>query len=131
MARRTTKTLTEVELEFMQILWSEGGSSPEDIRNSLLRKGRSLTGGSIRKMLLILLKKGHVKRVKQGKKFVYSAKIQKDKANRNMVAELLNHAFGGSSSYLVATLLDTHPVPAEEIKKIEQLIAKRKKGDRK
>ena len=61
MARHTTKTLTEVELEFMQILWTEDEASPEDIQKNLLQKGRTLTGGTIRKMLSILMKKGYVK----------------------------------------------------------------------
>ena len=131
MARRKTKTLTEVELEFMQILWSNNEASPEDMQKALVKKGTNLTGGSIRKMLLILMKKGYVERVKQGKKYVYSAKVHQDQANRSMIHDLLNRAFGGSPSLMVATLLDNRTVSDEDIGKIEQLIAERKKEARK
>ncbi|HDY90465.1 MAG TPA: BlaI/MecI/CopY family transcriptional regulator [bacterium] len=131
MARHTTSTLTEVELEFMQILWSEDEASPEDIQKTLLQKERTLTGGSIRKMLSILMKKGYVKRVKQGKKHVYSVKVQQDQANRSMIRELMNRAFGGSASLMVAALMDSHAVPDKDIEKIEQLISERKKEARK
>ena len=131
MARRTKSTLTEVELEFMQILWSEIKASPEDLKNALGKKGRFLTGGSIRKMLLILMKKGYVERVKQGKKYVYSAKVHQGQANRSMIHDLLNRAFEGSPSLMVATLLDNRTVSDEDIGKIEQIIAERKKEARK
>lgn len=130
MARRTSSTLTEVELEFMHILWAIKEASPEDMQKALLQNNRSLTGGSIRKMLLILMKKGYVKRVKQGKKFIYSPKIQQKQANRRMISELINRAFDGSSLLMVAALLDSRNV-SDDIEKIEQLIAERKKERRK
>ena len=129
MARRTSNTLTDVELEFMQILWSEREAAPDDLKNALKEKGRSLTGGSIRKMLLILMKKGYVERIKQGKKYIYRAKVQQDNAKRSMIHELLNRAFGGSASLMFATLLNGKKVPDEDIKKIEQLIAGHKKEE--
>ena len=68
-----------------------------------------------------------MKRKKLGKKYVYSAKIQKDQANRSMIHYLLDRAFGGSPSLMVAALLDTKPIPAEDVEKIERLIAEHKK----
>ena len=127
MARRKTRTLTEVELEFMQILWAVKKASPEDMQNALLKKERTLTGGTIRKVLLILMKKGYVERVKQSKKYIYSPKVQKSQANRGLIQDLLTRAFDGSASLMVAALLDSHPVPKEDIEKIERLIADAKK----
>ena len=126
MARRVSPTLTEVELEFMHILWVKKEASPEDMQIALLEKDRLLTGGSIRKMLLILMKKGYIKRVKQGKKYIYSPKVHQKQANKKMVRELINRAFDGSALNMVASLLDSK-YATEDIEKIEQLIAERKK----
>ena len=131
MARRKTRTLTEVELEFMQVLWSNKEASPEDMQKVLEKKDAILTGGSIRKMLQILMRKGYVKRVKQGKKYVYSAKVQQEQAHKSMICDLLNRAFEGSFSHMVAALMDIQNVSDEDIVKIEQLIKKRKKEARK
>ena len=131
MARRTSRTLTEVELEFMQILWAHSEVTPEDIQNILLSRKRTLTGGSIRKMLAILMKKGYVKRSRKGKGFVYRAKVHQEQANRSMIQYLLNRAFGGSASLMVAALLENHPVPGEDLKKIERLIAEHKRKEQK
>ena len=60
MARRRSRILTEVELEFMQVIWSRGKVTTEDVRNALRHEGRHLSDGSIRKVLSILVKKGYV-----------------------------------------------------------------------
>ena len=130
MARRITPTLTEVELEFMEILWSEKEASPEDLVKTLSEKGRTLTGGSIRKMLSILMRKGYVKRQKQGKKYIYSARVKQEQAKRGMIRELLERAFEGSASLMFATLIKGQDVPDEDVWKIEQLIADSKKEGR-
>jgi len=128
MARRTTNTLTEVELEFMHILWATKEASPEDMQKALLQNNRSLTGGSIRKMLLILMNKSYVSRRKEGKKYLYRAAVGNAAAKRSMVGDLLDRAFGGSAALMVAALLDRGNVPAEDLDHIERLIAARKKG---
>ncbi|MBN1294846.1 MAG: BlaI/MecI/CopY family transcriptional regulator [Candidatus Latescibacteria bacterium] len=129
MARRISNTLTEVELEFMQILWSHKEAAPEDIKQALNVKGRTLTGGSIRKMLLILMKKEYVERIKEGKKYIYRAKVKQTNAKKSMILELLDRAFGGSAFQMFATLLESSEVPEEDIKKIEKLIGERKKEE--
>lgn len=131
MARRLSNTLTEVELEFMQVLWSREDAAPEDIRHILNEKGRTLTGGSIRKMLLILVKKGYVERVRDGKKYIYRAKVKQTSAKTNMVFDLLDRAFGGSAPKMFVTLLDSREVPEEDLEKIQKLIAERKKAEQK
>ena len=129
MARRSTSTLTEVELEFMHLLWAEHEVSPEDIQNALLERGRTLTGGSIRKMLSILMRKGYVNRKKEGKKYLYTARVGQEQAKKSMIRELLNRAFGGSASLMFATLIEGRDVPEEDLKTIERLIAERKKEE--
>ncbi|MFC1508933.1 BlaI/MecI/CopY family transcriptional regulator [Candidatus Omnitrophota bacterium] len=131
MARRKSVTLTEVELEFMHILWELEEAAPEDLRTALIEQGRTLTGGSVRKMLSILMKKGFVTRKRLGKKYIYSAHVPQEQAKGSIIHELLDRTFGGSASLMFATLLESRDIPDEDVKKIEQLIAERKKEARK
>ena len=75
MARRKSTTLTEVELEFMQEIWAQGEVSTDDIQKALSEKGRDLTDGSIRKILSILLHKGYLDRRRDGRGFLYCARV--------------------------------------------------------
>jgi BlaI family transcriptional regulator, penicillinase repressor len=127
MARRKTRTFTEVELEFMRILWVRGEAAPEDVRDSLLTNGRSLSGGSIRNVLAIMQEKGYVTRRKEGKAFLYRAKILEEQAREGMTSDLLEKAFAGSESLLVASLLERRGILPEELEKIVRLIDERRR----
>ena len=130
MARRKTRSFTEVELEFMRILWERGDSSPDDIADVLAARGRTLSGGSIRNVLAIMGEKGYVVRRKEGKAFFYRAKIREEEARTGMVNDLLDTIFSGSESLLVASLLERHDIRPEELETIARLIEERKREDK-
>ena len=130
MARRKTKTLTEGELDFMRVLWSDGEANPETMQASLLRYGRDLTGGTIRNVLAVMIEKGYVTRRKQGKAYLYHAAIDEEQALKHMAQNLLKTAFRGSESLMVGALLRHSDVRIEELDEIERLIAERRKEER-
>ena len=127
MARRKSRTFTEVELEFMQILWSVGEATPEDIQNALAETGRTLTGGSIRNILAILVEKGYITRRKKGKTHLYKPRVHEEQAKKSFVQDLLARVFDGSESLMVAALLKNREIDKKEIDEIERLINERKK----
>ena len=127
MARRTSPTFTEVELEFMHVIWAHGEVSTEIMQDALHDQGRDLSDGSIRKILSILLRKGHLTRRRVGRNFFYKATVQKNQAHRNMLQDLLRRAFDGSISLMAAALLDIRDLKENDIKEIKRLIAEREK----
>ncbi len=129
MARRKNRTFTEVELEFMRILWDRGDSSPEDVAEALAERGRTLSGGSIRNVLAIMQEKGYITRRKESRAFLYRAKVREEEARRGLVGDLLEQVFEGSESSLVATLLDRRDLRPGELEEIERLISERRKKD--
>ena len=129
MARQSSRTLTEVELEFMQIVWDRGEVTTEGVQDALEEQGRSLTGGSVRKMLGILVEKGYLTRRKEGRGFVYSPEVNAERATRSMVSDLLDRAFDGSPADMVAALLDCRSVRPGDVQRIRQLIAEREQED--
>ena len=130
MARRKTRTLTEVELEFMQVLWALGGATTEEVQEVLRRQGRELADGSIRKVLSILVEKGYAARQPKGRAFVYAAKVAEREANRSLVHDLLTRAFDGSAALLVASLLGSDSVRPKDLEAIKRLIAEREREGR-
>ena len=129
MPRRKTRTFTEVELEFMQVLWAEGEASTEDVQEALRRRGRALADGSVRKVLAILIAKGYATRRREGRAHLYHATVPQHEARHSLVADLLGRAFGGSASLLVASLLDGRDVRDDDIEAIKKLIAERERED--
>ena len=131
MSRRKSRTLTEVELEFMQVIWGAGELTTEDVQSALREQRRELSDGSIRKMLSILAEKGYLSRRREGRAFRYQATVPADQANRSMLQDLLKRAFGGSAALMVATLLESGTVRTKDLKDIKRLIAKREREGRK
>ena len=123
MPRRKTRTLTEVELEFMQVIWGAGEVTTEDVMNALRTQGRDLSDGSVRKMLSILVEKGYLTRRREGRSFLYKPAVGKDQATQSMAADLLRRAFGGRAALMVAALMEGSDVREEDIAEIKKLIA--------
>ena len=125
MANRKTSTFTEVELEFMQLLWDRGEMSPDEMLQVLHGQGRRLADGSIRKILSILLDKGHVTRKRDGRTYRYQAKVVREQARKHIVTDMLRRAFSGSAPEMVASLLDTRDLRAGDLEEIKKLIAEK------
>lgn len=127
MKQKENPPLTNVELEFMQILWNLGTATPEEIRHAFQDSGRVLTGGSVRKMLLILMEKGWVTRMEKGRGYTYNPLIGRDQARRSMIHDLILKAFGGSPSVMIASLMGSSRITQEEISQMEQVITQYRK----
>jgi BlaI family transcriptional regulator, penicillinase repressor len=127
MAGRRSRTFTEVELELMQLMWEHGDLTTIQIQDILHDKGRDLADGSIRKMLSILMEKGHINRKRAGRGHIYSPIVQKENANSSIIHDLVDRVFSGSVPGMVASLLKTQDVSKEDIVEIKKLIAESEK----
>lgn len=129
MARRKSRTLTEVELEFMQVIWNAAEVTTESVLEALGSQGRNLSDGSVRKMLSILQRKGYLSRRRLGRAFLYKAIVNEREATKKMVTDLLKRAFDGKAALMVATLLENRALCQKEIDEIKRLIASREKEE--
>jgi BlaI family penicillinase repressor len=118
-----SRPLTELELEFMHALWAAGKEvTTEDIAAGLRVRGRDLSGGSVRKILSILMRKGFVSRRRLGKGFLYRAEVGKKLATSSLLLDLLGRAFEGQGALLVGALMDSGALSQGDVAEIERLI---------
>lgn len=129
MARPRAKTLTGVELDIMQVVWAKGEVATEDIQAARRAQGGELSDGAARRMLAILVAKGYLARRRAGRAFLYRATVGRKQATGKLAGELLTRAFGGNAANMVAALMDARAVRDEDIDRIEQLIADRKREE--
>lgn len=127
--RRKSQTFTDVELEFMKILWEKGEAAPDEVIEAFANIGRNLTYGTIRNMLVLMIEKGHVARRKQGKVYLYKALVGENEAKKKMVEDILARVFDGSESSMVATLLSGKDVQEDELNEIRRIVDDEKRGD--
>ena len=112
---------TEGELEILRSLWQLGPSTVRRITDRLSEQ-RSTGYTTVLKMLQIMLGKGLVERDESQRTHVYAAAVPPETTRRHMVVDLVERAFGGSTSRLVMSALSARPADREELNEIRRLL---------
>lgn len=130
MSRSTSRHPTELELEILKVLWRIGPATVRQIRDELASV-RDLAYTTVMTMMTIMDTKGYVKRTKDGRSFIYEAIYQEQKASRNMLQDVVDRLFGGSTKAVMQHLLETSELDEDELKQIRQIINRkaREKSD--
>lgn len=121
MPRSMSKHPTELELEILKVLWRLGPSTVRQVRDELAAV-RDLAYTTVMTMMTIMSGKGYVKRNKDGRSYVYQATYQEQKASKNMLQDVVDRLFGGSTRAVMQHLLETSELDEAELKQIRQLI---------
>jgi BlaI family penicillinase repressor len=121
MARPKHENPTPAELEILHLVWQEGALTVRQVMEHLDRvRPRAYT--SVMSLLNVMTDKGLLERQIEGRAFVYAAKVQREQALGEMVADLLGRAFGGSANALVAHLLEQANPDRRELEEIRKTI---------
>jgi len=119
--RSTAKqTLTPLELEIMQVLWQAGPSTVTEVRPQLKA---DLAYNTVQTMLNVLLRKGKVKRVQEGRAFRYRAAVDRKRATGSAVQDLVLRMFGGSPEALLLAMVESRQIGPKELERLNQMIA--------
>ena len=112
---------TDAELAILRVLWSRGASTVRDVYDQLNR--HATTGyTTVLKMLQIMTEKGLVVRDETQRAHIYEARYSEQKTQRQLLLDLADRAFGGSSAKLVLQALSGRKTSAEELSAIRELL---------
>jgi predicted transcriptional regulator len=82
-------------------------------------------------MLNIMVRKGYLRRKKQGKAFLFSPKVEKNNVSGGFVGNMLSRVFDGSASAMVLNLIETADLDADELARMRRLINRKVKEQQK
>jgi len=130
MARPRHEHPTPGELEVLKILWHRGPSTVRQVWQ-VLNARRKRHYMSTKSLLDVMADKGLLTRKRQGRAFLYQAKVAREKTLGQIVEGLLGRVFEGSASALVAHLLDQAQPSPEEMEQIRRTVEQfhKKQGD--
>ena len=120
--RPRNSTLTDHELELMQIVWRRGQATVRDIYEELLNH-RKVAYTTVMTTMKTLEQKGFLKISQQNRAFLYRPSQSKHEVVKKMVNDFLDRVFSGSARPLVAHLLEERHVSQSDISEITRLIA--------
>ena len=119
--RPRSVTLTPQELEIMKIVWQKGDATVRDVYETLLER-RKVAYTSVMPMMKILEEKGHLKRRRADRAYVYRATRPETAVLRSMVREFVDRVFDGSDQPLLVHLYKARRLTEEEIDEVARLI---------
>ena len=119
---------TDAELAILSVLWQRGPSTVRDVQQVLsASQGSGYT--TVLKLLQIMTEKGLVVRDESQRAHVYAAKQSERRTQRQLMGDLVDRAFGGSSAKLVLHALSERAATSEELRDIRALLDRIEKGD--
>jgi len=122
------KNLTKAEEHLMQVLWKMGRGFLKDVvENSPEPKPHSNTVATI---LKILVEKGFVRYLVQGRNNLYIPKISKEEYGKKTMNQLVKGYFENSPSKLVSQFISDNKLSVKELEDLLQEIKSAKSEDK-
>jgi BlaI family penicillinase repressor len=124
--REQLPSLSEAQLEIMNVIWDEGEATVTDVWK-ILRKRRGVARNTVQTLITRLEEKGWLQHRNEGNRFLYSAVPERSAVLGRMVSQLVDSAFEGSAESLVMALLAGRGVSEKEAARIRAMIEKAEK----
>ena len=118
---------TDSELDIFNILWNRGPSTVRQVHEELSQTKPSQYTTTL-KLMQIMADKGLLKRDETDRSHVYHPAVERTEAQQQMVAHLMDRAFGGSARDLLLGALGAKPTSRKELANLKRLIEDHEKG---
>lgn len=121
--------LSRRERQIMDIIYRRGQATALEVNKDLPNPP---SYSAVRAMLRLLEQKGHLTHVEDGPRYVFKPVVERKKARKSTLQQMLRTFFEGSVTNAVATLLDESEkkLSREELERLDQIIQKAKKEGR-
>jgi predicted transcriptional regulator len=121
LARSQSATLTEAELRIMNVLWQKGSATVHEVMDGLPTQP-VLAYNSVLTIIRILEKKGYLKHLKDGRAHIFVPQVDRAKATRLEVRNVVSRFFGNSHELLALNILEEKGIDAEELQRLRELL---------
>jgi predicted transcriptional regulator len=119
------RQLSPLEHAVMAILWRRGTATAAQVVEDL---DRPLTNATVRTLLRRLEAKGYVRHRVEARTFVFLPKVAETEAATGAVRRIVQRFFGGSTSKLLAGLVDEGLIDPEEIGRLSRRLKRAKRS---
>ena len=114
-------SISAAEAQVMEVLWQKSPQSTDDIA-LVLAKQQDWQLATIKTLLNRLLNKGAITAVQDGRRYAYSAVLQRSAWLAEQSTDLIDRVFGGHVAPLVAHFSQQRKLKAADIASLKALI---------
>jgi BlaI family transcriptional regulator, penicillinase repressor len=115
---------TDAELEVLHILWNNGASSVRFVNEKLSENREVVYTTTLKMMQVMFEKKGLLTRDDSARTHIYTAAVQQENTQRNLLRQFVDNTFKGSAMQLVMQALGDNNASDDELAEIKALIEK-------
>jgi len=119
MAKKTK--ISDAEWLVMEVVWAEAPVIAQDVVSKLANK-TDWSSGTIKTLLRRLVAKGAVRAKTQGRRYLYSPKIDRKATTTGLLRRLLDSAFDGSAQLMMAHLIEEGKLSEQDHQEIRRLL---------
>jgi BlaI family transcriptional regulator, penicillinase repressor len=124
------KKPTDAQLGILRVLWDRGASTVREVHDALA-DARSVGYTTTLKTLQVMTEQGLTIREEHRGQHLYRPRHAEEETLGRIVTDLLDRAFGGSTSKLVVHALASRRASAEELREIRRLLAQQSAAGKK
>ena len=121
MPRKSSPTLTEAELQLMEIIWDRGQGTVADVV-AALPSNSQLAYSTVLTTLRILERKGYLSHVQEGRAFIYKPMVDQKQARQSALKFLLSKFFNNSPELLVLNVMEQEELDLTELERLKKLV---------
>jgi BlaI family transcriptional regulator, penicillinase repressor len=129
MARPASTYPTVLELQILKLLWQQSPLLARDVQQALAADGRELAKTSVITTLNTMVAKKYLERRKQGNSFLFSPRISAAEVSEQVLGDVLDRVFDGSTSAVLLKLFDVTSVNDAELKELRRIIDRKLNGE--
>lgn len=122
--KQDNSLLTEVELEFMTVVWATGGGTVRDIL-AVLNQAQERAYTSVATVLKIMEQKGFLSSERADRSLIYRPAIPKTEYQKTSLKNLSSKLFNDTPAALVARLVDDEEVTDDMLVEMRALLNER------
>ena len=112
---------TDAELAILRVLWTRGPSTVREVHDHMAG-ARAVAYTTTLKTLQVMTEKGLTRRADLRGQHVYNPSATEHDTLHQLVTDLLDRAFGGSTARLVVQALASKRATPSELKEIRRLL---------
>ena len=118
--------LGKLELTIMKVVWRRDTATVQDVMDDI-SQNRKPAYSTILTMMRKLEAKGYLEHTEDGRTYVYSATISKQKVRQSVLLDMLERVFDGSTTLLLASLVEQNQISDKELTEIRKVIKEHQK----
>lgn len=125
MTTKLNETITDAEWEIMRVVWTKKETTSNEIIDILTVK-TNWKPSTVKTLLSRLTEKGFLNTRKEGKQFIYSAKVKEDDGLYGVVNDLQKKVCSKKMGSLLIQMIDENELSISDIEALEKVLATKK-----